>query len=83
MEVSATCDSSSVSSRKLHAGTKRGVLGNASDTRLCLRGVDGLEDEEAGNGALNENVEVDGTLVCSATPGCAAIFRTVYLCDVL
>jgi hypothetical protein len=59
--VSGTCESSPVSSRKLHACTTRGEDGSASDTRRCLSAV---EDEDAGNGALNENVEAEGTLSC-------------------
>lgn len=55
--LSATCDSSPVSSRKLQAGTSLGEEGKASDTRLCL--ID--DDEEAGKGALKENVDVEGT----------------------
>lgn len=52
-----------VSSRKLHAGTRRGEEGSASETRRCLR----VEvDEEDGGGAVNEKVcwegeQVDGS----------------------
>jgi hypothetical protein len=52
-----------VSSRKFHASTCFGELGRAKETRLCFNGSD--EDEtvdEAGKGALNENVEDDGGL---------------------
>lgn len=47
---------SSVSSRKLHTGTKRGADACARDARRCLSEV-GF----GGNGALKENVDVDGT----------------------
>jgi hypothetical protein len=68
--VSGTCESRPVSSRKFHACTTRGEEGSARDTRLCFKGdAAENEDEEAGNGALNENVEVDGTCrVLSGAP---------------
>ena len=48
-----------MSSRKLHAGTNRGEDGSAIETRLCFTVPTGpLVD--TGNGAVNENVEVDG-----------------------
>lgn len=50
-----------MSSRKLQAGTSRGEDGNASDTRLCLKGAC-IADDDAGNGALNENVDAEGGL---------------------
>lgn len=49
-----------VSSRKLHAGTRRGEEGSASETRRCLR-VE--EDEDEGGGAENEKVCWDGEQV--------------------
>jgi hypothetical protein len=61
--VSATCESSPVSSRKLQTGTSLGEEGSARDTRLCFTEelVEVEDGDEAGNGALNENVEVDGS----------------------
>ena len=58
-----------VSSRKLNAGNRRGEDGKASETRRCLSG-EATEDIDAevgsGKGALNENVEVEGSCVaCS------------------
>jgi hypothetical protein len=45
-----------VSSRKSHAGTRRGEEGNARETRRCLTAdVDG--DDEEGKGAVKENVD--------------------------
>jgi hypothetical protein len=58
VEVSATWEARLVSSRKLHAGTRRGEDGKAKETRLCFAGV----DVEAGKGAVNEKVGVDGGL---------------------
>jgi len=57
--VSATWESRPVSSRKLQAGTSLGEEGSASDTRLCFNEelVEVEAEEDAGNGALNENVE--------------------------
>lgn len=46
-----------MSSLKLQAGTSLGEEGSASDTRRCFRA-----EEEAGKGALNEKVDVEGTL---------------------
>lgn len=62
--VSATCESIPVSSRKLQAGTRRGDEGSASDTRRCFSGEFGVDTEvedDAGKGALNENVEAEGS----------------------
>ena len=55
-----------VSSRKLQAGNWRGEDGSASDTRLCcLCGdVEELDNgsDGGGKGAVNEKVDVDGSL---------------------
>lgn len=53
-----------MSSRKLQAGTRRGELGSASDTRLCFNGVgDAVKSrDEVGNGALKEKVEAEGIM---------------------
>jgi hypothetical protein len=57
-----TVESDPVSSRKLQTGTTLSEEGCASDTRLGFTSeLVGLEvEEEAGNGTLNEKVEVDG-----------------------
>lgn len=71
----AMCESSLVSSRKLQAGTSRGEDGNANETRRCLSGECTIPDEEAGNGALNENVDADGGLhaVSFEIVGCSSM----------
>lgn len=58
----AICESRPVSSRKLQAGTSLGEEGSASDTRRCFKGRLLDDAEAAGNGALNENVDVEGGL---------------------
>ena len=49
-----------MSSRKFHTGTCLGDEATAKEMRLCFCGVE--DDEVAGKGALNENVEEDGSL---------------------
>ena len=56
-DVPAICESRPVSSRKLQAGTSLGEEGSAKDTRRCFKG---RLLEGAGNGALNEKVDVEG-----------------------
>lgn len=58
----AMCESRPVSSRKLQAGTSLGEEGSARDTRRCFKGRQPDDDEAAGNGALNEKVDVEGGL---------------------
>lgn len=58
-----------MSSRKLNAGTSLGDDGSARETRRCFK--------DAGNGALKENVDVEGsdngvTVVASIVVGGAA-----------
>jgi hypothetical protein len=64
-----------VSSRKLQAGTSRGEDGNANETRRCLRGECAIADEEAGKGALNEKVDVDGGLHVVSSAGSSMVAK--------
>lgn len=58
-----------MSSRKFHAGNSRGEDGNASETRRCFRDEDALGESDSGNGAVNENVDDDGSLANSTGTG--------------
>ena len=61
-EVSGTWDSTPVSSRKSHAGTRRGDEARARETRRCFTAdIDGVEEE--GRGAVNEKVEEEDIAV--------------------
>lgn len=59
-----------MSSLKFHAGKRRGEEGNASETRRCFRGAAELDEEAesdtGGNGAVKENVDVEGSLLLSS-----------------
>jgi len=65
VSVSGTCDSTPVSSRKVFHATRE-EEGKAKETLRCFNAGEPVreEDEEAaaGKGALNEKVEVEGTV---------------------
>lgn len=54
-----------VSSLKLHAGTRRGEDGRASETRRCFKVAWEPLVAVGGYGAAKEKVELDGALICA------------------
>jgi hypothetical protein len=78
-----------ISSLKLHGWTSLGDDGDASDTRRCLSAETAADEGgggETGNGALNENVEEDGSTplapldwdcCCAVGFGCGVVIWNV------
>ncbi len=65
-----------VSSRKLQAGKTLGEEASARDTRRCLMVP---FDDVGGKGAVNENVDDDGTVILAVVVSCCVDVDMVVL----